>query len=320
MMKLCMSALFSIVVVFNYQSSKLAEQAVSTVRQMNISSIDSKLSSQSFEPWLTKLTGAKTGVTWQFTDCGQTTDGGGAVQACVETTAVLPDMRKISIMTVVGNFKQGITGNPKLLFAVIDNNGELYQVMNLRDLPDAINGKINNPAATTVAENKVSTDNSGLTASTDPIRSDIPEINPSPVNAILILTPVMSSPPSMSPKTETGTDAGTTANSGNIEAPPPSKIQKLSKVSEGVLQGNAVKKVIPGYPAFARQLRLFGEVKVEVLIDPTGNVVKAKAISGPQPLFAASIEAAKQWVFKPTTLNGSPIVVQGLLSFVYVRP
>lgn len=74
-----------------------------------------------------------------------------------------------------------------------------------------------------------------------------------------------------------------------------------------VIQGFAPEK----YPAAARAVRAFGEVKIQVEIGKDGNVVSAKGISGYLLLQAVSIEAAKKWKFetkKPT---------QTIISFNY---
>ena len=57
---------------------------------------------------------------------------------------------------------------------------------------------------------------------------------------------------------------------------------------------------IPGviYPRIARAARVTGLVIVELKISPDGDVVDAKAVSGPSLLRAASEQAARQWRFK----------------------
>jgi TonB family protein len=92
---------------------------------------------------------------------------------------------------------------------------------------------------------------------------------------------------------------------------PPKKIN----VSGGVLQANAIKKVQPPYPPEAKFGRVQGVVKVQVLISEDGNVIDATIISGPEELREVSVNAAKQWLFKPTELSGVPVRVQGVLTF-----
>ncbi|MBO0800980.1 MAG: energy transducer TonB, partial [Blastocatellia bacterium] len=92
------------------------------------------------------------------------------------------------------------------------------------------------------------------------------------------------------------------------------------RVSEGVLLGSAVTRVLPEYPRFAKELHLTGEVKVEVTIDVDGHVVEVQSISGPNPLRPAAEEAARKWVFNPTLLNKVPVRVRGNLTFIFKKP
>jgi TonB family protein len=60
-----------------------------------------------------------------------------------------------------------------------------------------------------------------------------------------------------------------------------------------------------------------GAVKVEVVISEIGIVVEATAISGHVALRNAAVEAARKWIFEPATLNGAPIKVKSVLTFVF---
>jgi TonB family protein len=55
---------------------------------------------------------------------------------------------------------------------------------------------------------------------------------------------------------------------------------------------------IPGYPRLPSGGRESGEVRVEITISPEGDVLSAKAISGPERLRAVSEAAARQWRFR----------------------
>jgi TonB family protein len=79
--------------------------------------------------------------------------------------------------------------------------------------------------------------------------------------------------------------------------------------------GSALKKVAPAYPAEARGAHVSGKVAVQVTISEEGRVIEAIAISGPESLHDAAVQAAKQWVFKPTKLDGAPVKVRGILTF-----
>ena len=72
---------------------------------------------------------------------------------------------------------------------------------------------------------------------------------------------------------------------------------------------NLVSKVIPVYPAEAKQARIQGMVSLQALIGKDGHVVELEMISGHPLLVPPSVEAVKQWVYKPTLLNGNPVEV-----------
>jgi TonB family protein len=82
-----------------------------------------------------------------------------------------------------------------------------------------------------------------------------------------------------------------------------------------VLQGKAVFREEPVYPAAAKHERISGTVIVEVTVDETGKVIATRAICGPDLLVPASLEAARNWRFTPTTLGGQAVKVIGTITF-----
>jgi protein TonB len=64
--------------------------------------------------------------------------------------------------------------------------------------------------------------------------------------------------------------------------------------------------------------RVSGAVEVLVLISEDGRVEDAQVRSGHQLLRDAALQSAKQWLFRPTTLSGVPVKVQGVLIFNFV--
>jgi protein TonB len=65
----------------------------------------------------------------------------------------------------------------------------------------------------------------------------------------------------------------------------------------------------------ARFDRVQGTVVVQVLVNEEGKVVEAKAISGPDLLRREAVRAALQARFTPTTLNGTPVKVAGVIRY-----
>lgn len=108
-----------------------------------------------------------------------------------------------------------------------------------------------------------------------------------------------------------------------VAAPPPPPVNtevasvpvKPRPVSRGILLGNSLRRVTASYPPAARAARIQDTVEVEVVIDVNGNVASARAVSGNPLLRKAATEAAMQWKFRPTLLNGRPTQITGVLSF-----
>ncbi len=124
-----------------------------------------------------------------------------------------------------------------------------------------------------------------------------------------------------------GDDAGSApAQSAGVIAPahtPPPQLKGVLphiasadlRVSSGVLQGAAIKKVQPAYPGVARNASAKGAVQVQVTVSESGEVIGARVING-HPMFNdAALQAAKQWRFKPTEISGAPVKTQGVITF-----
>lgn len=88
-------------------------------------------------------------------------------------------------------------------------------------------------------------------------------------------------------------------------------------VSLGVINGKATSLPKPPYPAPAKAIRAEGEVSVQVLIDETGRVVSAKAVSGHPLLKAVSEVAAQNAKFAPTLLSNQPVKVTGVIVYKF---
>jgi TonB family protein len=91
-----------------------------------------------------------------------------------------------------------------------------------------------------------------------------------------------------------------------------------NKISLQVLNGKAISLPKPLYPAQARAAHASGVVIVWVQIDETGKVVSASTVTGHILLRLAAIEAAKLARFTPTTLDGQPVKVSGLITYNFV--
>jgi TonB family protein len=82
------------------------------------------------------------------------------------------------------------------------------------------------------------------------------------------------------------------------------------KVGGNVQGVMVVSKTPPIYPAAAKAAGVSGVVQLSAIIGKDGTVQELKVLSGPPELVPAAMDAVKQWVYKPTMLNGSPVQVE----------
>jgi TonB family protein len=107
------------------------------------------------------------------------------------------------------------------------------------------------------------------------------------------------------------------------EAPPPAipvatpPIPRVLRISR-VLNGEAIFLPKPIYPLMARQIRVQGTVSVQVMIDETGRVISAKAVSGHPLLVLEAQKAALEARFSPTKISDQPVKVSGVITYNFV--
>lgn len=92
------------------------------------------------------------------------------------------------------------------------------------------------------------------------------------------------------------------------EEPKPVTPQRI-RVGGNVQAANLVRKVTPNYPQLAKQARVQGTVKFQAIIGKDGTIQNLQLVSGHPLLVPAATEAVKQWLYKPTQLNGEPVEV-----------
>jgi protein TonB len=97
--------------------------------------------------------------------------------------------------------------------------------------------------------------------------------------------------------------------------PPPPKVEapKLTpqriRVGGNVQAAMAIRAPKPSYPPLAKQARIQGVVRLNAVIGKDGTIQDLKAASGHPLLVPAALEAVRQWLYKPTLLNGEPVEV-----------
>jgi len=101
--------------------------------------------------------------------------------------------------------------------------------------------------------------------------------------------------------------------------PPPdaTPVERKIAISSAVAQGNLVKSVAPDYPIYAKETGVSGTVVLQAQIGKDGKISNLRAISGPDILREAAINAVKQWVYRPYLLNGEPVSVDTQINVVF---
>ena len=133
-----------------------------------------------------------------------------------------------------------------------------------------------------------------------PRSSSSPEPNDSPM--------IMVSPPP---------PPGSSPANGNSKNPESSPSTNAGPVSAGSLNSKATSLPAPTYPPAARAVKAGGTVVVKVLVDESGNVMTADAVSGHPLLRSAAEQAARIAHFQPTLENGKRVKVIGTVTYQF---
>jgi TonB family protein len=93
----------------------------------------------------------------------------------------------------------------------------------------------------------------------------------------------------------------------------------LPRISGHCWGGCATSLTKPRYPNEARRLRIFGAVKVETVVDETGKVIYARAVSGQPFLRQAAEEAAYYARYTPKrTCGDKPIKFRWTITYNFI--
>lgn len=105
------------------------------------------------------------------------------------------------------------------------------------------------------------------------------------------------------------------AQDGVMTPKPPSTRPRRIRVSTGVMLAMVEHKPMPVYPDEAMTKGIQGDAIFKVDIDETGKIVSTVPIDGDPLLIAASVEAMRDFSFRPYLLNGTPTNVETVLGF-----
>jgi protein TonB len=96
-----------------------------------------------------------------------------------------------------------------------------------------------------------------------------------------------------------------------------SPTDKPRRVSQ-VQLATPLHKVEPVYPTLAKQAGISGTVELMGVLGVDGRIHELRVVSGHPLLIKAAMDAVKQWVFAPTTLNGEPVEVQAPIQVNFI--
>lgn len=82
--------------------------------------------------------------------------------------------------------------------------------------------------------------------------------------------------------------------------------------------GDLIHKVLPEYPAIAKQIRIQGSVVLMATIGKDGRVEHVQPLSGPPLLMHSAVAAVEQWQYRPYLLNHEPVIVQTQITVNFV--
>jgi TonB family protein len=130
------------------------------------------------------------------------------------------------------------------------------------------------------------------------------------------LTPNVSDAGGDKPKTRARTSGEKNSQTDPAQSAAGVKSDPLAtSTSVGSLVDMATKKVAPVYPQIARNMRVGGVVRVDLVVDEQGAVLSAQAVQGPEMLKRAAMDAVKQWKFKPVMIDGQATKASGFINF-----
>jgi len=89
------------------------------------------------------------------------------------------------------------------------------------------------------------------------------------------------------------------------------------KVGGNVQSMNIISKAPVVYPELAKSARVQGVVHLAAVIGKDGTIQELHSLGGPALLIQSAMDAVRQWVYKPTLLNGNPVTVETTIDVNY---
>jgi TonB family protein len=115
-------------------------------------------------------------------------------------------------------------------------------------------------------------------------------------------------PPATSQAEQTPSTAASTSTT-----PHPVRIRIGGEVAAAVLTHVVQRE----YPDEAKKNNIRGTVSLHIVVANDGTIRTVEYVSGPHELMDVSIEAVKQWRYKPVLLNNRPVEVDTTINVIF---
>ena len=134
-----------------------------------------------------------------------------------------------------------------------------------------------------------------------PAAVDETRLVPTPVMEIAAGKPKQEPEPEIqAPKLVLASNDATVSSIGKLPVAVP------GRPKSELVPATLLSRVAPTFPAIARQMGVYGAVRLNVTVSPEGTVSAVRVISGDGQLQRAAVAAVRQWRYKPAMLNGQP--------------
>jgi len=129
-------------------------------------------------------------------------------------------------------------------------------------------------------------------------------------------------PEDSAPSGWTGTDDGAAGDAASVFGGHAQPVVTAARpkppvISSGVATGMLVHRTTPVYPLAAKAAHVAGTVEVQATIAKDGTIRDPRAVSGPELLRQAAVDAVRTWRYKPYELNHEPVEVETTVEVIF---
>jgi TonB family protein len=112
-------------------------------------------------------------------------------------------------------------------------------------------------------------------------------------------------------------DTGSAQRGSAQQAADVGSVPKEVAISSRVAQTLHKEQPEPKYPPIAAMAHVSGTVVLQAVIAADGHVVSLRVVSGPPMLQQVTVDAVKNWFYKPYLLNNEPVEVSTTIKVVF---